>query len=139
LTAAPVGRADRDSPGKVGRETSMAKSTTKIDSISLAGGSGEQYAFRVYVWATSFKTTGGVYVVASRSIEPNGSKSYAPVFVGTADDLSGVFADHPRDECFQMYYANVVAVLPENDAARREEIAADLIAGLEPPCNATDE
>jgi hypothetical protein len=117
----------------------MVRSTTRIDSISLAGGSGEQYAFRVYVWATSFKTTGGVYVVASRSIEPNGSKSYAPVFVGTADDLSGVFADHPRDECFQMYYANVIAVLQENDAARREEIAADLIAGLEPPCNAPDE
>jgi hypothetical protein len=45
---------------------------------------------------------------------------------------------HPRDECFQMYYANVVGVLKESDGARRTAILADLLGALTPPCNAVD-
>lgn len=117
----------------------MAK-TTKIDAIILRGASGTEYAFRVYVWETQFKSLPAVYAVASRSIEPGQPASYDPVFVGTADDLSTVsLADHPRSECFQMYLANVVAVLHEEDAAARDRIAADLIAALGPPCNSADE
>ena len=113
--------------------------TTKIDAITLTGHSGEQYAFRVYVWETKFKPVAGVYVVASRNVEPDRSARYEPVFVGTADDLSAALAAHPRTECFQMYLANVVAVLQEEDADRRERIAQDLEKGLAPPCNAPDE
>jgi hypothetical protein len=114
--------------------------TTKIDAIKLRGASGTEYVFRVYVWETRFKSLPAVYAVASRNIEPGRPASYDPVFVGTADDLSEItLADHPRSECFQMYLANVVAVLREEDAAARERIAADLIAALAPPCNSPDE
>lgn len=116
----------------------MAK-TTKIDAIRLTGASGTEYALRVYVWETHFKAVPGTYVVASRSVEPDRSVSYKPVFVGTAEDLSAVFADHPRSECFQMYLANVVAVLQEEDADARRHVAEDLVAALAPPCNAPDE
>jgi hypothetical protein len=37
-----------------------------------------------------------------------------------------------------MYYANVIGVLKEADAGVREQISADLIAALTPPCNADD-
>lgn len=115
----------------------MAK-TTKIDAVTFAGASGKQYEFRVYVWDTKFKTLPGVYVVASRSIEPGQSALYESVFIGTSPDLSKAFKSHPRADCFQMYYANVIGVLKEPDADARERIGADLIEALAPPCNADD-
>ena len=115
----------------------MTKST-KIDEIAFAGSSGARYDFRVYVWETKFKAIPGVYVVAARTIEPGQPPQYEPLFVGQTGDLSATFRGHARDECFQMYYGNVVGVLKESDDARRTSILADLLAGLAPPCNAAD-
>jgi hypothetical protein len=115
----------------------MAK-TTKIDEVAFTGRSGQRYDFRIYVWDTKFKAVPGVYVVASRTIEPGERPQYAPLFVGEAADLSVALKDHPRDECFQMYYGNVVGVLKEEDDERRASILADLLEGLAPPCNATE-
>jgi hypothetical protein len=120
-----------------GSTANMAK-TTKIDEVSFAGRSGSQYHFRIYVWETKFKAVAGVYIVASRTVEPGRPAEYAPLFIGEAADLSAAFKSHPRDECFQMYYGNVVGVLKEDDGTRRESILADLLAGLTPPCNAAD-
>jgi hypothetical protein len=107
----------------------MAK-TTKIDEVAFAGRSGERYAFRVYVWNTKFKHVPGVYVVASRTADPGQPAQYAPLFVGEAPDLSAVLKSHPRDECFQLYYGNVVGVLKEDDDAKRASILADLLGNL---------
>jgi hypothetical protein len=112
--------------------------TTKIDEVTFAGRSGTRYDFRIYVWDTKFKAVAGVYVVASRTVEPGRRAEYAPLFVGEATDLSSVLKGHPRDECFQMYYGNVVGVLKEDDEGRRTSILADLLASLAPPCNAVD-
>lgn len=109
-----------------------------IDGLTLTGRSGQAYEFRVYVWATKFKPVAGVYVIAERSIEPGQRPRYAPLFVGAADDLSKALKDHPRTDCFQLHYANVIGVLKESDAAARERITADLIDALAPPCNAPD-
>jgi hypothetical protein len=113
----------------------MTKST-KIDEVAFAGRSGERYDFRVYVWETKFKAVPGVYVVASRTIEPGQPAQYEPLFVGETTDLSAIFGSHPRNECFQMYFGNVVGVLKEGDDTRRTSILADLLDGLAPPCNA---
>ena len=115
----------------------MTKST-KIDEIMLAGGSGARYDFRIYVWATKFRSVSGVYVVAARTIEPGQRAKYEPLFAGAATDLSAALKSHAREECFQMYLANVVGVLKEENEARRAAILADLLAGLAPPCNAPD-
>jgi hypothetical protein len=112
--------------------------TTRIDSVTFAGASGTKYEFRVYVWGTKFKALPGVFLVASRSIEPGQNPRYEPVFIGSAIDLSKALSNHPRGDCFQMYYANVIGVLGETNAAAREKIGADLIAALAPPCNADD-
>jgi len=113
----------------------MAK-TTKIDEVVFAGRSGTSYDFRIYVWDTKFKKVPGVYVVASRTMEPGQRAQYAPLFVGEATDLATALKSHPRNECFQMYYGNVIGVLKENDEARRTSILTDLLGGLAPPCNA---
>lgn len=110
----------------------------KIDQIAFAGRSGEQYEFRIYVWDTKFKTVPGVYLIASRTVEPGHKAQYQPLFVGAGIDLSSVLKGHPRHECFEMYYANVVGVLKEENAARRTSILDDLLAGLTPPCNSAD-
>lgn len=112
--------------------------TTKIDDVAFAGRSGRRYDFRIYVWDTKFKAVPGVYVVASRTIEPGQSPRYAPLFVGQAADLSTALKGHPRDECFQVYYGNVVGVLKVDDDEQRAAILADLQEGLAPPCNAPD-
>jgi len=112
--------------------------STKIDQVTLAGRSGQRYEFRIYVWATKFRAVSGVYVVAARTIEPGQRAHYQPLFVGAAKDLSAALKDHPRDECFQMYLANVVGVLKEDNEEVRAEILADLLDGLAPPCNAPD-
>ena len=112
--------------------------TTKIDEVEFVGRSGTRYGFRIYVWDTKFKPVAGVYVVASRTVEPGREPLYAPLFVGEAADMSAAFKDHPRGECFQMYYGNVIGVRREDDNARRESVLADLLAGLAPPCNAAD-
>jgi hypothetical protein len=115
----------------------MAK-TTKIDEVAFAGSSGTRYAFRIYVWETKFKAVPGVYVVASRTLEPGQQAQYEPLFVGQTADLSAALKAHLRDECFQMYYGNVIGVLKESDDARRTAILADLVDELAPPCNAAD-
>ncbi len=115
----------------------MAK-TTKIDDVKFAGLSGQLYAFRIYVWDTKFKTVPGVYIVASRNVEPGQQAQYTPLFAGEAPDLSPTLKGHPRDECFQMYYANVIGVLKEHDGEKRAAILADLLGSLAPPCNAVD-
>ena len=114
----------------------MAK--TKIDAVALVGRSGRTYDFRVYVWDTKFKALPGVYVVASRSVDPGKDARYEALFVAPADDLSQALKGHRRTDCFTLHYANVVGVLKEPDASAREAIAADLIAALSPPCNAPE-
>jgi len=117
----------------------LAKTTTtKIDTVSLTGRSGRHYEFRMYVWETKFKSVPGVYLVASRSIEPGQKPTYSPLFVGAAVDLSKPLKNHARGECFQLYYANVVGVLREERDGERDQIVADLIDGLAPPCNSTE-
>jgi hypothetical protein len=108
---------------------------TKLGTVTFAGRSGQEYEFRVYVWETKFKALPGVYVVASRAVEPGGEPTYEPVFVGTSDNLSKVFRNHPHDECFQLYYANTIAVLQHDDEAARGRVARDLAENLLPPCN----
>jgi hypothetical protein len=112
--------------------------TTRIDTVSLTGRSGRQYEFRMYVWDTKFKALPGVYVVAARTIEPGQKATYAPLFIGAAGDLSRALKNHPRNDCFQMYLANVVGVLREELDGARDDIAADLVDGLAPPCNTND-
>ena len=112
--------------------------TTKIDLVTLTGQSGESYEFRVYVWDTKFKAVPGVYVVASRTIEPGEEPRYQTLFVGAAPNLATALKDHPQDECFQMYYGNVIAVLKEEQDERRSSVVADLVAALAPPCNSVD-
>jgi hypothetical protein len=115
----------------------MAK-TTKIDEVTFAGRSGRLYGFRVYIWDTKFKAVPGVYVVASRTVEPGKRAQYSALFAGEARDLSSALKKHPRDECFQMYYGNVIGVLKEDDGSKRASILADLVSALAPPCNAAD-
>ncbi len=115
----------------------MAK-TTRIDTVSLAGRSGRQYEFRIYVWDTKFKAVPGVYLVAARGIEPGQKATYTPLFFGAAGDLSKALRNHPRSDCFQMHLANVVGVLREEIEHERAHIVADLVAHLAPPCHSND-
>ena len=49
-------------------------------------------------------------MVTERSVEPNSAPTFAPVYAGATEDLSNLFGSHEKSDCFQMYYANTVAV-----------------------------
>ncbi|HEU4617773.1 MAG TPA: hypothetical protein VFV10_07000 [Gammaproteobacteria bacterium] len=110
----------------------------KIDTLSLTGRSGRHYEFRLYVWQTPLKSVPAVYVVTERSIEPNRAPSYKPLFIGSTADVSKIFERHPKQDCFDLHYANTVGVLREGDPAARAAIETDLIDALSPPCNAAE-
>lgn len=111
----------------------------KLDSLTIRSRSGETYKFRVYILGNHFKPISGVYLVSERSIEPGAKPTYKPVYVGETADLSTVSDPHEKDECFQMYLANTIAVLPEDDGSERTRIVIDLIDSLQPPCNPGNE
>lgn len=111
--------------------------TGKIDTLAFTGQSGRHYEFRVYVWQTPLRAVPAIYVVTERIAEPKQPPSYKPLFIGNTEDVSRVFSSQPqsRRDCFDLHYANTVAVLVETDDTRRSAIAQDLLAAFRPPCN----
>ena len=107
----------------------------KLDSIRLRGRSGCEYDFRVYLWGHHFKPVSAVYVITERRLEPDGTAHYLPIYVGKTDDLSRIFDNHPRKECFQVYLANTIAAFAEEDSQNREAVVLDLLSAIKPPCN----
>jgi hypothetical protein len=103
--------------------------------VTLAGKSGKTYELRVYPWKHPFKRLAAVYAVMERVIESRSTPAYTTVYVGETENIRAVFSGHDKHECFEMYYANTIGVLPEPDAARRAAIIEDLRAALDPPCN----
>jgi hypothetical protein len=109
-----------------------------IDTVTLAGKSGRTYQLRIYAWKHPFRQLAAVYAVMERIIESRSTPAYSTIYVGETENIRTVFASHDKRECFEMYYANTIGVLPEPDAARRAAIAGDLRAALDPPCNRTN-
>lgn len=107
----------------------------KIDTVTFCGRSGREYNFRVYSWEHVFKRLPAVYLVMERRIEPQGAPSYSPVYLDITDDLSRIFDSHNKSECFQLYYANTIAVLAGLTQLECQQTAADLTQALDPPCN----
>ena len=112
---------------------------SKLDSITIEGQSRQRYCFRVYILGNQFKPLPGVYLITARTTEPGERPKYAPLYVGETADLSTVFDHHKKQESFEMYLANTVGVLHEEDEARRMRIVFDLIARYRPPCNVGDD
>lgn len=106
--------------------------------MTLAGKSGRTYQLRVYPWKHPFKPLSVVYAVMERIIESRSTPSYSTIYVGEAENVRTVFANHEKRECFEMYYANTIGVLVEPESAWRAAIVNDLRAALDPPCNRTD-
>jgi hypothetical protein len=106
-----------------------------IDTLTLAGKSGRTYQLRIYPWKHAFKRLAGVYAVMERAIESRTTPTYSTIYVGETENVRAIFAGHEKRECFEMYFANTIGVLPESDAAQRAAIADDLRAALDPPCN----
>ena len=107
----------------------------KLDTLTFVGQSGHKYRFKVYSWGHQLKPLPAVYVVTERVVEPDAPPTYSPVFIGITDDLLRVFEKHVKSECFEVYYANTIAVLPVPELGLRSKIVNDLFDALKPPCN----
>jgi len=120
------------------RSLRRAPVLTAVILLTLALGIGVNSALFTLFRLFDRPVSGAGTVVRFEAGEPGQPPRYAPLFVGEAADLSGALKSHPRDECFQMYYANVIGVLKEEDDKKRASILADLLGGLTLPCNGAD-
>ncbi len=109
----------------------------KLDSVTFPG-RGCEHPFRIYPWEHQFKPLPAVYVVTKRVVEPGKEPRYKPIYLGVTDDLSRVFKNHAKSECFERHKVNTVAVTSVQSLGRRLEIAKELAVTLQPPCNNSD-
>jgi predicted GIY-YIG superfamily endonuclease len=101
------------------------------DKVTVNGVSGTQYEFGVYVWGTSFKPIGGVYLVLKKL--PAGN--YNILYIGQTSDLSERFDNHHQAACFVRNGRTHIGVLVEGSEQRRLAIETDLIRNYRTSCN----
>ena len=106
-----------------------------IGTMTVTGVSGEAYEFSAYPWGTVFKPLGAVYVITKRTIKPDGSADYSPIYVGYTGDLSACFDNHRKADCFERYGANCICVLGVEDEQLRSKIRLDIMGQYNPICN----
>jgi hypothetical protein len=109
----------------------------KLGELILKGASGTSYTFDVYPSDVTWKDgIACVYYVSKRTPKADGTGgTHAVIYVGETEDLKNRHVDHHKQECFDQHGCNAISILQEGDAKRRLQIEADLVKGLNPPCN----
>jgi len=99
---------------------------------ALKGKSGTEYVFSVVPRQTAFQARPGVYVLA-KAIAP---KRYSFCFVGETANLSVRPLNREKTACFDRFGADLIFLLEEFDANKRQQIVTDLLQAFQPVCNA---
>lgn len=107
----------------------------KLGELTLAGASGNTYTFEVFPYDTTFNALPAVYYISRRNENQDGTFSHSRIYVGQTSNLAERFIAHHDEECFESHRANCKSVLISNSEKERLAIEADLVAGLNPPCN----
>lgn len=88
--------------------------------------------FWFYPRGQQFRAIGAVYVFTG----PTNAHTHRVIYVGQTDDLSvRPSPQHHKWGCIIRHGATHIAVLQEEDRARRLVIEADLCKTYRPPCN----
>jgi len=99
------------------------------------GASGTQYPFQVDLVGAPFRPIAAVYVVCT----PAPNDLWHAVYIGTSDnlqrDLGTDFVNHPELQCMHKAGSTHICTLALQDVSQHRDIASDLIAKLDPPCN----
>ena len=103
--------------------------------ITLSGRSGMSYVFFVFPLAAVLPPLPVIYFVYEAPIQAQGTALHQAVYVGHSGDAATCMDDHHR-QCFRANRATHVALHVDYDENSRAQIAADLIAALDPVCNA---
>lgn len=99
---------------------------------ALKGKSGTEYPFLVVPRQTAFQAKPSVYILA-KAIAP---KRYSFCFIGQTADLSVRPLNRDKTACFDRFGADLIFLLEEFDANKRQQIVADLLQAFQPVCNA---
>ena len=102
----------------------------RIGAITVDGASGLPYSFNVYAFNASLKAVGGVYVVTRLA-----NDEHTILYIGQTEDLSVIFEDHDKIDCFRKHKANCICVHRDDSKASRLDKEVDLIEAWNPPCN----
>lgn len=94
--------------------------------ITAKGASGTVYTFTIYPLNTTFKPSGGVYLIL---------KQNTVLYVGQTGDLSERFDAHHKEPCWRRNQADRMAAMAVSSERNRLQIEADLIESHYPVCN----
>jgi hypothetical protein len=106
----------------------------KIADVTLKGQS-SSYQFEAYPIDATFNAVGAVYVFTKRTVDPSGSGSHTPIYIGQTDSLADRIPNHEKWPCIKRENANCICVQLDDSERSRLQKEADLITAYHPPCN----
>ena len=106
--------------------------TTKI-----YGPSNEIYHFEIWFKESEFEDVGGVYIFSKIKTSLGGKEliQHVHLYIGETHSLKKRFDDHEKWDDAIEHGAEMILLLPENDADRRKKIEDDLIDKYNPILN----
>ena len=103
----------------------------KLETISMTGKSGKEYAFNVYPGDMRFNDfIPGVYYISKQL----GDESSA-IYLGESDNVDVTLQNHDKQSCFDEENYNRVSFYKNASREVRESIVADLSATLDLACS----
>jgi len=104
----------------------------KLGVTTLAGKSGEEYAFNVYAAKMRFNDfIPGVYYISRQT----DNEEELPIYLGESDNVDVTLQNHEKQACFDEHQYNRVAFYKNASREVRQAIVNDLLVDLETACN----
>ena len=118
---------------------------SEMEKVEFQGASGLQHSFQVYtignfdthtLGADALEDVGGVYIFTKMEANPNGVKTYSPLYIGQTQSLKQrITGQHHTLPCIVQNGANRLCVLEVEHLFSRQAIEADLLCRINTPCN----
>ncbi len=118
---------------------------SEIEKVEFQGASGLQHSFQVYtignfdthtLGADALEDVGGVYIFTKMEANPNGVKTYSPLYIGQTQSFKQrITGQHETLPCIAQNGANRLCVLEVENLFSRQAIEADLLCRINTPCN----
>ena len=86
--------------------------------------------------ADALEDVGGVYIFTKMEANPNGVKTYSPLYIGQTQSFKQrITGQHETLPCIAQNGANRLCVLEVENLFSRQAIEADLLCRINTPCN----
>jgi hypothetical protein len=115
--------------------TAKERKMASLGKTKFKGESGKKYRFQVFPLGTRFRKVSGVYLIAYRGRNNEGSHRHKILYVGQTQDLSQPFQQHRKAQDLMRLGANCICVQSDKSEESRVTKERDLVTMFSPPCN----